>query len=100
MPWRSGTSPKKGFTRINAILDTVAANRIHTLNTGMGEVVSVLVRKRNAGILSTGDFAQALASFDEEIVRGANVTKASVTGRLVTASFAHIVAHSINSTDA
>lgn len=92
--------PERGFARINAILDTVPANRINVLNTGMGEVVSVLVRKRNAGVLSPADFAQALASFDAEILRGQDITKARVSSRLVLSSIPLIVAHSINSTDA
>lgn len=92
--------PEKGSAQIDSILDTVVAGRIYLLNIVAGEVVSVLVRKRNAGALATEDFAQALASFEAEIVRGASITRAPVTSRLVTSSFALIVAHSINSTDA
>jgi predicted nucleic acid-binding protein len=92
--------PETGSAQLDQILDTVVANRIYVLNIGPGEVLSVLVRKRNAGILSKADFAQALASFDAEMLRGAAIKKASVTSRLVTASFPLIVAHSINSTDA
>ena len=92
--------PEKGSARVDAILDTVPGDRIYVLNIGTGEVVSILVRKRNAGIISISDFRQAVASFDMEIVRAADITKMSVTSRLVTASFPLIVAHSINSTDA
>jgi len=92
--------PERGFSLINAILDTVSPDRIPVLNIGMGEVVSILVRKRNAGLISAAELAQALADFTAEIVRGAGIPKASVTSRIMTASFSLILAHSINSTDA
>ena len=91
--------PEKGSARVDAILDTVPSGRLYILNIGAGEILSILVRKRNAGIISISDFGQAVASFDAEIVRAAGVTKVSVTSRLVTASFPLIVAHSINATD-
>ena len=62
--------------------------------------MSVFVRKRNAGVISAAEFAQATTSFDAEIVRAADITKVSVTSRLVTGSFPLIVAHALNSTDA
>jgi len=92
--------PEKGVAHDNAILDTVPANRIYVLNLGMGEVTSILVRKRNAGVISTAEFAQVAVSFHAEIVQAAAITKVSVTSRLIIASFPLIVAHSINSTDA
>jgi uncharacterized protein len=92
--------PEKGSAQVDAILDNVPAGRIRLLNIGAGEILSILVRKRNAGVLSPSDFRQAAASFDAEIVLGASVTRTSVTSRLVTSSFPLIVAHSINSTDA
>jgi len=93
-------APEKGVAQVNAILDTIPANRIHVLNIGAGEVMWILVRKRNAGVFSAAEFAQASADFTAEIVGATSVTKASVTSRLVTSSFPLIVAHSINSTDA
>jgi hypothetical protein len=73
---------------------------MYVLNICMGEVMSILVRKRNAGTISIAEFAQAAASFKSEIVDAKSITKVSVTSRLVTASFPLIAAHSINSTDA
>jgi hypothetical protein len=70
------------------------------LNISAGEIVSILVHKRNAGLISQVFFAQALLDFTAEIVHGAVLTRVPVTGRLVTSSFPLIVAHSINSTDA
>jgi predicted nucleic acid-binding protein len=93
-------APEKGFTQVNAILDIVPRHRIRVLNIGTGEVMSILVRKRNAGIISIAEFQQAVASFKAEIVHAGTVARMPVTSRLVTSSFPLIVAHSINSTDA
>ena len=46
--------PEKGSNLVDAIVDTVSADRIFLLNIGAGEVMSILVRKRNAGIISAG----------------------------------------------
>jgi predicted nucleic acid-binding protein len=92
--------PENGSAQVDAILNAVPANRIHVLNVGAGEVMWILVRKRNAAVISVAEFAQAAASFTAEIVSATTVVKASVTSRLVTSSFPLIVAHSINSTDA
>jgi predicted nucleic acid-binding protein len=92
--------PEKGYVLVNAILNQVPSNRIHFLNIGAGEILSVLVRKRNAGTLSIANFQRAAASFDAEIVNPTAITRASVTSRLVAKSLPIIVAHSINSTDA
>jgi len=92
--------PEKGSAQVDTILDKVSSDRIRLLNIGAGEVVSILVRKRNGGELSITEFKQAVASFDAEILGTTGVTRTSVTSRLVTSSFSLIVAHSINSTDA
>ena len=85
---------------MSAIIDTVPGGRLYLLILGMGEMVSILVRKHNAGVFSDAYFRQALANFESEIVRPADITKVSVTSRLVTSSLPLIVTHSINSTDA
>lgn len=89
-----------GSAQVNAILDTVPLDRIYVLNISTGEVVSILVRKRNAGAISEDYFTQAVSDFDIEIVSADAITKVSITSRLVTTSFPLIVAHSINPTDA
>jgi predicted nucleic acid-binding protein len=92
--------PEAGSAQVHAILDTVSSDRLYVLNIGMGEIVSILLRKQNAGLISQLYFAQALADFNAEMVRAVDITKVSVTTRLVTTSFPLIVAHAINSTDA
>src|SRR5262249_55470598 len=89
-----------GNELVDEIFDNVPPNCIHFLNIGAGEILSVLVRKRNAGTLSIANFQRAVASFDAEIVHAEAITRASVTTRLVAKSLPLIVAHSINSTAA
>lgn len=91
---------EKGHELVDEIFNNVPSTRIHFLNIGAGEILSVLVRKRNAGNLPIADFQQAVASFDAEIVHASAITRASVTTRLVAKSLSLILAHSINSTDA
>ena len=55
--------PEIGSAEVDAILDTVPHQRVCVLNIGTCEVISVLVRKRNAQLLSVTEFHQALASF-------------------------------------
>lgn len=92
--------PEKGSAQVDAILDTVPRSRIHFLNIGAGEVLSILVRRRNAATMPAAKFNQAVASFNTEVVHGMGVSKASVTSRLIVTSLPFVIAHSINSTDA
>jgi predicted nucleic acid-binding protein len=92
--------PEQGSPLIDEILDKVPDERLYILNVGAGEVVSILVRKRNAGVISEPYFRQALVDFENEIVRSPDINKLAISNRLATSSFALIVAHSINSTDA
>ncbi len=55
--WIASSTPGAGRA------DSTPANRISLLNVGAGEVISILVRKRNAGIISIPDFGQAVANF-------------------------------------
>jgi predicted nucleic acid-binding protein len=92
--------PEDGSALVDAILDTVPANRIYLINVGAGEVVSIMVRKRNSGAISAAEFSQAVRDFYAEIVQSRDVHTMSVTNRLAAMSFPLIIGHSINSTDA
>jgi predicted nucleic acid-binding protein len=93
-------APKTGSALVDEILDNVPGDRIYVFNVGAREIVSILVRKKNAGVISAAYFNQALLNFESEIVRPADISKLPVTNRLATASFSLTVAHSINCTDA
>jgi predicted nucleic acid-binding protein len=92
--------PESGSLLVDEILDNVPGDRLYLLNVGVGEVVSILVRKRNAGIITDAYFGQVLIDLESEIVRSAGINKLPIGNRLATSSFALIVAHAINSSDA
>jgi predicted nucleic acid-binding protein len=93
-------APETGSPQVDAILDTVAGERIYVLNVSAGEVVSTLVRKRNAGLISVAYFGRAVVDFETEIVHAGDINMMPVRNRLAQSSYPLIVAHSINSTDA
>jgi hypothetical protein len=73
---------------------------VFVLNVGAGEVVSIIVRKRNSGVISLAAFDQSVLVFHTEIIKSRAVHKLSVGNRLAFSSFPLISAHAINSTDA
>jgi hypothetical protein len=83
-----------------ALLDHVAANRLIVLNVGFAEVVSVLVRRRNAGTLSGTTFAQAMLQLGREVIHNPSLRKVEPTNPLVIGALVHVETHSVNSTDA
>src|SRR5262245_39072986 len=65
----------------------------------MTEVTSILVRKRNAGLLTPKAYTQAFLEFAAEIGDPA-VEKVPVDAQMATQAFDLIQKHSINATDA
>jgi len=92
-------APEVGSTLLDHLFAHVQADRLHVFAAGIAEVVSVLVRKRNAGRISAAVFGQALLDLGAEIIRRA-VRKPAADIGLVTAALPLIVSHSINGTDA
>jgi predicted nucleic acid-binding protein len=89
-----------GTPLLDHLLDHVAADRLIVLNIGFAEVVSVLVRRKNAAILSAATFSQAILHLGKEIIHATNLRKVEPTNNLVIAALSHIQNHSVNSTDA
>jgi hypothetical protein len=85
---------------LDHLLDHVAPERLVVLNIGVAEVVSILVRRKNAGVLSGAVFAQALLQLGQEIIHAPNLRKLEPTNSLVIAALTHIPNHSVNATDA
>jgi len=83
-------SAEPGTPLINHLFSNVSPNRFYVFNVNMGEVVSLLVRKRNAGIISTARLNQALLDFNAEIVTPTVVRRLVADDVLVEASFALI----------
>jgi predicted nucleic acid-binding protein len=89
-----------GTPLMDHLLDHVKADRLFVLNIGFAEVVSIMVRRKNAGAITGTTFVQALLRLSQEIIHAANLRKVEPTNSLVIAALAHIQNHSINSTDA
>jgi predicted nucleic acid-binding protein len=88
-----------GTHLVDSLLNNVSPDRLVVLNVGFAEVVSILVRRKNAGILSSATFAQALIHLGQEIIHAPTLRKVEATNSLVIAALTHIENHSINSTD-
>jgi hypothetical protein len=61
-------APETGTPLLNHLFASVSLNRLYILNIGIAEVLSLLVRKRNAGQLLAADYFQAQIEFGTEIV--------------------------------
>jgi predicted nucleic acid-binding protein len=93
-------APEVGSVLIDHLLDNVPQDRLYLFNVGMAEVLSLLVRKRNAGQLSAADYSQALVEFGAEIVSSRTLHKVVAGNAMVTAALPLIEVHSLNATDA
>jgi predicted nucleic acid-binding protein len=89
-----------GSPSINYLFQRVSATQLMVFVVGVAEVVSILVRKRNAQRMSAALFAHAWNAFRREVVGSASIRKLSADERIVTASLDFILRYSVNSTDA
>ena len=62
--------------------------------------ISILVRKKNAGILTDVVFTQAMSNFRSEVLDDAHFSLVSITNSLIEASYQLIEKYSLNATDA
>jgi len=65
-----------------------------------GEIISALVRKRNAGGINAEVFEQAMSNFRAEVLDAPGFQILATTDALILASHPLIVRHSLNATDA
>ena len=59
---------KMGTESVSYLFASVSTKRMMALYIGIGEVMSIMVRKHNTGAIGDGEFAQAIAEFKTEIV--------------------------------
>jgi predicted nucleic acid-binding protein len=93
-------APEPGSSLVDHLLTSVSANRLYLFNVGMAEVISILVRKRNAGAITAAVLSQASVDFDTEIVTSAAVHRITADDALVRRSLGFINTYAINGTDA
>jgi len=89
-----------GTPLINHLFDTVPATRMMALIITLGEIISILVRRRNSGDISQRAFQQAMVEFRAEVIDTADFSLQSVSDDLVRASLPLIEQHALNATDA
>jgi hypothetical protein len=71
-----------GSPLLNQLFDHVAADRLAVLNVGFAEVVSILVRRKNAGTLSAATFSPALLQLGHEIIHATDLWRAARSARV------------------
>jgi predicted nucleic acid-binding protein len=93
-------SLETGRDCIDHLFNQVPQARLVCLMLGAAEVVSVLVRRRNAGLLSPATFLQSLVNFRAEVIDAAAFQTVAVTNDPITDSLPLLLQHSLNATDA
>jgi predicted nucleic acid-binding protein len=93
-------APKLGTPLVNHLFVHVILDRMMCLIIGIGEVISIFVRKKNTKLITDAAFAQALVDFRAEVIDAVAFKLLSVEDALVVASYPLIERYSLNATDA
>ncbi|MBL8190792.1 MAG: type II toxin-antitoxin system VapC family toxin [Acidobacteria bacterium] len=91
--------PEIGTPSINHLFNQTSARFLICLLEGIGETVSILVRRKNQGVLTPTAFRQVLSELRSEISQNADIEKVYQTRAQVISSWQWIERHSLNSTD-
>jgi predicted nucleic acid-binding protein len=89
-----------GTPLVNQLFNTVPKARMIVLIIALGEIVSTLVRRKNAGQISKAAYQQAMAEFRTEIAEAADLPLQAVSSDLVRTSLPFIEQYALNATDA
>ncbi len=92
--------PEKGTILTNYLFVHVSPTVLVCLHQGIGEAISIFIRRRNEGKITALACRQILSDLHTEIIDSAEVEKVSPTELQVTDSWELIEGRSINSTDA
>ena len=90
---------EKGTPLINHLFTQTSPRLLVCLLEGIGETVSILVRRKNQGVLTPQVYRQVLSELRAEISENADVEKVYQTRAQVATSWQWIEQHSLNSTD-
>ncbi len=91
---------ESGTSLMNHFFSRVPPFQMICLLEGIGEAISVFVRKRNVGILSPANFNIVMAALRTEVYQQTAVEKVIPESSQISSSWSLIESHSINSTDA
>lgn len=93
-------APEPGTALVNHLFARLPADRLVVFNVGVAEVVSILVRKRNGGVLKPAAFTQAFHALTAELAIPTPPIRIAADDQLVARAFPFIDRYSVNSTDA
>jgi predicted nucleic acid-binding protein len=92
--------PELGSQSVDHLITSASPDRLYLVNLGVAEILSIFVRKKNAGILSLTEFQQAKIAADSDLspVRGVHHIVADTA--VIHAALPLIETYSLNATDA
>jgi predicted nucleic acid-binding protein len=93
-------SSEDGTELVNELFHRLPVEQMTCAVIGILEIISVLVRKRNDGRLSTKLFTQAMVELNQEIIEDEAFSIASVDDDLILSALHLIAQYNINATDA
>ena len=93
-------APEVGTPLLNHLFGTVPHHRLVMLTQGLGETLSILVRRKNAGLLLAAAYHQVSQALRAELITAGQVRLQPSDDALVFTSLPLIEQHSINATDA
>jgi hypothetical protein len=86
--------------QVNHLFGTVPHDRLAMLTQGIGETLSIVVRRRNGGLLSAAAYQHASQAMRAELITAGQVRLRPAEDALVFTPLSLIEQHSINATDA
>lgn len=89
-----------GRATVNALFTVVASRDMFLTPLGYAETYSILLRKRNGGILDSRAFAAAINALRAEVLGDPDFGLLSITDALIFGSLSLMGTHNINSADA
>jgi len=89
-----------GSDVVNYLFNTVPKERMIMLIIAIGEVISVLVRRRNSKQISEISYRQAVVEFHAEMINETGIMVQSISNDLIWSSLSFIEKYSLNATDA
>jgi predicted nucleic acid-binding protein len=93
-------SPETGSPRVDFLFDNTPSERLMCLMLGAAEVVSVLVRRRNGGLLPAAACAQGVTNLKSEVVDADAFNTLAAENDGIAAAMPLIDVHAINANDA
>src|SRR4051794_37254974 len=88
-----------GSAHIDRLFDAVSHDRLICLMLGVAEVVSVLVRRRNGGVIPAAAYAQGVLNLSAEVVNAEAFRTLEADNHLIAAAMPSIDLHALNATD-